>query len=208
MKTETITIDSPFGIQIEQRFYVQEPRADKLLIILPGRGYTIHHPVLSYLWQMGLANGWDVLPVEYGFQRTGMFEMHQMPHVMDDVKLTTEPVLQDHTYRHICIAGKSMGTPLAMQLAQTVHAEHISQILLTPIGPALQPAGDIPTLAIIGMEDSFYAPGVGDNPPPNVTWHILERLDHGLIDPDDWRYSLTMLETITAACEEFLRTGV
>ncbi len=204
MKVETITIESPFGAQIDQRLVVQEPRADKLLIILPGRGYTVNHPVLAYLSYMGAANGFDVLLVQYGFQLTGKFDMQQMPLVTQDVNRTTEPVLNDHAYRHICVAGKSMGTPLALQLAQTVQAEHVSQILLTPIGPALQPAGDVPTLAIIGTADPYYSPDVGQNPPPNVTWRIFDNLDHGLIDASDWLYSLNMLETIIGTCEEFL----
>ena len=206
MKVETITIDSPFGIQIDQRFMRQDTPADNLLIILPGRGYTVNHPVLAYLSQMALANGFDVLPVQYGFQvMSSGFEIQQLPLVMDDVRLTSETVLTNYTYRHICIAGKSMGTPLALQLGQMIQADHLSQILLTPIGPALQPSGDIRTLAMIGTADPVYTPDVGQNPPENVIWRIFDNLDHGLVDASDWLYSLHMLETIIGTCEEFLR---
>jgi hypothetical protein len=204
MSIQSIVVESPFGVTVRHRFHVHEPESDQLMVILPGRGYTINHPVLSYLGQMAYENGYDVLPVQYGFQTSGDLDPAQIPLLQQDVRVATEPVLK-RNYREICVAGKSLGTPLAIDLAQSVKAAVVSQILLTPIGPAMQAAGDIRTLAIIGTADPLYAPElVGSN--DVTTWRVLENLDHGLIDESDWRYSMDSLKEIIAACEAFLQT--
>jgi hypothetical protein len=202
MNVRAIEIQSPFGVTVTQRFY--ERPADKLMVILPGRGYTVNHPVLSYLTFLGLENGYDVLPVTYGFQITGDFKFEQAPLIQDDVRLTVEPVLAERQYQEVCVVGKSLGTPLALDLARTIQAEVISQILLTPVGDAATPSDDIRTLAIIGTADPYYKPGMAQST-ENVTWRVFENLDHGLIDPDDWRYSLRALEAILTTCEGFLQ---
>ena len=203
MSLELIEVESPFGITVRHRFHLHQPQSDKLMVILPGRGYTVNHPVLSYVGQMAYENGYDVLPVQYGFQVSGDLDVSQIPLLQQDVQLATEPVLK-RDYREICVVGKSLGTPLAIDLAQSVPAAVVSQILLTPIGAAMQPAGDTRTLAIIGTADSLYAPElVSDS--QSTTWRVFENLDHGLIDDSDWRYSLDCLNDIIAACETFLQ---
>lgn len=203
MSIELLTVESPFGVTVQNRFHVHEPEADKLMVILPGRGYTVNHPVLFHLDHMAYENGFDVLPVQYGFQVSGNLDPSQIPLLAQDVELATAEVLR-RGYREICVVGKSLGTPLAVDLARRVEAERVSQILLTPIGAAMKTAGDIRTLAIIGTADPLYAPELVKNS-DTTTWRVYENLDHGLIDKDDWHYSLDSLQAIIAACEAFIR---
>ena len=205
MPSELITVDSPLGVTVKHRFQFHDPAADKLVIILPGRGYTVNHPVLAHLGLMAFANGYDVLPVQYGFQTSGDLDPTQIPLLQQDVQLATAPVLQ-RGYHEICVVGKSLGTPLAIDLAQSIEAAVVSQILLTPIGAAMQAAGDIRTLAIIGTADPLYMPEMV-NDSPNTTWRVFENLNHGLIDEDNWRYSIDCLRDIIATCETFLLEG-
>lgn len=204
MPVEIIPIESPFGLRVEQRFQYHEPASDKLLVILPGRNYTVNHPVLSYLAEMAYQNGYDVLPVQYGFQLSGSLEPHQIPLLQDDVRLSVEPVLK-RKYSEICVVGKSLGSPLALDLAQIVDADEFSLILLTPIGAALQANPGVRTLAIIGTADALYNPDIIKATGGKVIWRVFEGLDHGLLKAADWRGSLGALEQIITACELFLR---
>jgi hypothetical protein len=104
------------------------------------------------------------------------------------------------------VVGKSLGTPLAVQLAKDVAVESVSLILLTPVGAALHELEGIRTLAVIGTADSLYSPEViaefeGD---PYVQWCVFENLNHGLEVEGDWQASVRALEDVIAACEQFL----
>ena len=202
MIIEPIRVESPFGVTVEQRFQVHELRSDRLLVILPGRAYLVSHPVLFHIGQMAYENGWDVLPVQYGFQLGGDPGEGEESLLAEDVRLATAPVLQ-RGYREVCVVGKSLGTPLAMELARTAGVEAVSRILLTPIGAALVPVDGIRTLAIIGTADPLYAPGLATDT-ATTAWRVFERLDHGLVDEGDWRYSVESLAEIVAACEAFV----
>ena len=204
-----LTVESPFGTTIRNGFNHHTPRSDKLLILLPGRGYTVDNPALYHLLFLGLENGFDVLPVQYGFQVNQRdLEPAQMPYLMTDVQAAVAQVL-DRGYREICIVGKSLGTPLAIDLAQTLTADKISLILLTPIGPALQNLPDVPTLAVIGTADPFYSAQMVESTAaqPQVEWVVLDDLNHGLVIDTDWKTSVRGLYTILEHCERFLQRG-
>jgi hypothetical protein len=194
MTFEPIRVESPFGMTVERRLHLHDPRSERLMLILPGRAYLVSHPVLFHMAQMAYQQGWDVLPVQYGYQLGGELRPEQEPLLAEDVRLATAPVLQ-RGYREVCVVGKSLGTPLAMDVARTAPAEAVSRILLTPVGPALAPADGIRTLAIIGTHDPLHAPGLATDT-ASTTWRVFDRLDHGLVDEDDWRYSVESLAAI------------
>jgi acetyl esterase/lipase len=206
MSTRLIEFESPFGVIVQNRFEVHEPDSDRLMILLPGRGYTVNHPVLFHIRLMAYAQGYDTLPVQYGFHISGNLEPSQIPLLQQDVERATQQVLS-RNYREVCVVGKSLGTPLAIDLAKSLKAETVSQILLTPIGVALQDAGDNRTLAVIGTADPLYTPEIAQQGGDHITWRVFENLDHGLIDAGDWRYSVESLKEILSECETFLESG-
>ena len=116
MKIDTLEIESPFGVMLPQPFY-RADSASSLMILLPGRGYTVHHPVLAYMAYMGVEQGCDVLGIHYGFQFTGSLSNAQLPLLQQDIDRTLAAVDVDR-YRRVVIVGKSMGTPLAVDLAR------------------------------------------------------------------------------------------
>jgi esterase/lipase len=202
VKFSTITAETPSGVTARHTFARQD-ESDQLLIILPGYGYMGDYPLLYYLRRSGLQRGYDVFSVEYGFQAAHTeFDFSKMPELQAEVNRTLGS-LPARGYRRICIAGKSMGTPLAIGLAHTLSAPEISLILLTPISGAVQMAGDIPALAIIGTADSRYNPADIQNT-PTLQWRVYDDLDHSLEKPGDWQASLAVLPDIIAACADFL----
>lgn len=204
-KVSSIEMESKFGTTAQHRFFTQEGGSDKLLIILPGRGYTTEHPVLYTLRSAALELGYDVLSVQYGFQ-VGEIDLtaENMPYIQDDVQQAAQAVLS-RGYQKICVAGKSLGTPLAVELARGISEAQVSLLLLTPIGGAAQPLENIPVLAVIGTADAAYAADMIKDE-GNLRWRVFEGLDHSLEVRGDWRASLAVLPEIIGVCAGFLET--
>lgn len=206
IQVETIIFQSAFGAATHNRLTRHEIGSDKLLIILPGRGYTIDFPALYHLRLAALQLGYDVLTVEYGFQAAHIeMEATQGSWLMDDVMGVVNQVNLSG-YRRIAIAGKSLGTPLAAELARSLTDVEVRLLLLTPIGGAVQGLGAIPTLAVIGTADALYSAEevAGFEHHPTIKWRVFEGLNHGLETPNNWRGSLAVLPEIIGVCANFL----
>ncbi|MEO8609455.1 MAG: hypothetical protein ABI690_16305 [Chloroflexota bacterium] len=207
VKFQTIAMGSHIGVPpAHHTFAKQADGSDKLLVILPGYGYNNDFPVLYYLRKAALELGYDVLSVEYSFQAAYTnFDMNNVLDLLDEVKKAVAS-LSPQKYQHICIAGKSLGTILAVALAECLSAKQIDLILLTPLSGSVQMAHASPTLAIIGTADALHAQAAPDIVPtrPNLQWRVFEGLNHSLEVPDDWHASLAVLPEIIAACVEFL----
>jgi hypothetical protein len=209
---QLITIEATIsgGIKIEHPFSLHEdPPSDKLLVMLPGRGYTCDHPLLYYLRMLATQEGYDVLSIVYSFQlstqdpRTASLDGGQLA---GEVMQAVRQALMMRDYKKLVLAGKSLGTPIAVKVAQSLPITDTSLILLTPIGTAVQEAGTRRTLAIIGTADPSYneIQIKLDDERPNVRWRVLEGLNHSLESKTDWRGSMASLGEVMAACGSFL----
>lgn len=207
VETITIPVQSRFGVTVHNPLLAHDLASDRLLALLPGKGYTCNHPVLYYLRRAALALGYDVLSVEYGFQvANAELDANSVASMQEDVEAAMRPALA-RGYRRVCIAAKSLGTALAGELARMLPEDAVSLLLLTPIGGALQGLGSIPTLAVFGGADALYTPEMAAafNRHPNVTCRVFEGLNHSLEVKGSWRDSLAVLPEIIGACEDFLR---
>jgi hypothetical protein len=201
MKLETIAVESPFGVTLQQTLYQPEASANRLMVLLPGRGYTVHHPALAYMAYMGVENGYDVLALQYGFQITGNFATDQLPLLQEDMRRSMD-ALYLAPYSQYCVVGKSLGTPLAVDLGRQLQAQAL--ILLTPIPATFHTPISARALALIGTGDPFYTPQlIQEN--PGVQWKVYPDLDHGLLKPGDWAASLDALKTLIGDCAAFLQ---
>jgi hypothetical protein len=206
LQFQRIEVESPFGVTIRNTFLTHEPASDKLMILLPGRGYTNDHPVMHYVAKVGMQLGYDALAVQYGFQVSGAdLTPDKLPLVSQDVSGAVTQALQ-RPYKRVVIVGKSMGTPLAVEVAKTL-SQQVSLILLTPVGGAMQGLGGLRTLAVIGTSDAAYSAEEVQSfeSVSTVTWRVFDNLNHALELADDWRGSVQVLEEIIAACDTFLR---
>jgi len=195
----SIEVTTASGVTVDHQLIAHAaPRG--LLIILPGRGYTCDFPVLHYLRKAAADLGYDVLSVWYSFQIVHVpDEQVTMQQLAAEVDQAISEVLK-RGYTRVVIAGKSLGTPLAV-----LHANQAERlILLTPIGTAAQNVRSKPMLAVIGTSDPVYDPDLLDASDKNVQWMVLDDLDHGLEMAGDWDASINALHRITAACVEFL----
>ena len=206
MQSDIITTPSRFGVDTRNTLLRHDEGSEKLLIMFPGRAYTCDFPVLYYLRKAAAQIGYDVLSIEYGFQaaRTD-FTVAQLPDLLADLNDTLQPILT-RGYKHICVAGKSLGTPIAAHLIQSLDTDSRSLILLTPVGDSTKSLGAIPTTAIIGTADPVYSADevARFDGHPSVKWHVYEGLDHGLEYADDWQASAKILPEIIEVCTKFL----
>jgi hypothetical protein len=206
VQSEVIRIQSRFGVTTHNTLLKQEVGADKLLIMLPGRAYTCDFPALYYLRSAAVQLGYDVLSVEYGFQAAHTdFGFQQAPDLVADVNDTVQPVLA-RKYKQVVVAGKSLGTPLASNLARSITDVAVSLILLTPVGDSTQDLDGLRTLVVIGTKDAMYSPETVSafEGHPDVKWCVFEGLDHGFEVAGQWRDSLSVMPQIIEACATFL----
>jgi hypothetical protein len=204
IQTRIIKVESKVGVTVHNPLMVHDdPASDKLMVMLPGQGYGCNHPVLYYVRRMAIKHRFDVLSVEYGFQAGHLeFDVQTTAALPDDVWQAVKPVL-GRGYRQICIVGKSLGTPLAAELAKTITIDKISLILLTPIGGAFQGIETIRTLAVTGTADPLYSPEVMAAV-PNIEWQVFDGLNHSLEVIGDWKASIAALVQVITVCEAFV----
>lgn len=203
---EVIPILSRFGVTTHNVLLKQDPASDKLLIMLPGRAYTCDFPLFYYLRSAAAQQGYDVLSIEYGFQVAHTtLDAPQAPDLVADITDTVRPVLA-RKYKHIVVAGKSLGSPLATNLVRSITDAAVSLMLLTPIGDSTTGIDNTRTLVIIGTADPVYSADqvAAFNNHPKVEWRVFEGLDHGLEVTDHWRESVGIMPEIIEACANFL----
>jgi predicted alpha/beta-hydrolase family hydrolase len=202
-----IKVESRFGVTLWNTFIHHEPAVNRLMVILPGKGYTCDFPLLHFTRAIGLQHGYNVLSLKYGFQvGDGEFSFEQTPFLLDDATQAIDQVLK-RGYTHLCVVGKSLGTPLAAQIVRDTTIDKTCLILLTPLGGALQGLDDkIPTLVMIGTADPLYSPDVvgAFDGFANIRWRIFDDLNHSLEVAQDWQASLNVLSPIMGAIEHFL----
>jgi hypothetical protein len=207
MQTSIIEVQSKSGVTTRNPFICRvDPPSSRLLVLLPGRGYSCDHPVLYALRAMALQIGYDVLSVQYGFQAANTdLTQEAIPHLQNDVAQAVAPAFE-RGYTTICIAGKSLGTALAAELARNIGSDELGLIMLTPVAGVMQSVKHIKTLAISGSNDSLHSRDLVAlmSKESNIRWRVFDGLDHALEFRNDWRASLAVLPEIIGACEEFL----
>jgi predicted alpha/beta-hydrolase family hydrolase len=214
MKIERIFVETAVGITVKHNWFQQDSNSDRLLVILPGRGYTLDSPAMHYLQSTGFSLGYDVLGLQYSFQYAGeraTINQMGMEEIVDQLQKEVDDALRQalasKTYQTVCIAGKSLGTPLASTLINAIDVPEKRLILLTPVWTSVEDAGTtVPTLIIIGTSDGAFVLGQAESESrTNVTWKVYPDLNHGLEYADDWQNSITVLGDIIGICEAFLR---
>lgn len=203
MKVEMIPIESYAGVTIPNKLLQPEQRNNRLLVLIPGRGYLVSHTHLHLTQMLGLQLGYDVLMVQYGFHVTQTeFDIAQMPDLKTETEAALQQALIKAPYTEVVLVGKSLGTPIAAQLANAL--KQVSRvILLTPIGGSASLIEQTSTLAIIGTADAAYSEELTQDT-ELVRWEVYEGLNHGLLLADDVHGSIPPLADMLREIEAFL----
>lgn len=199
-----IPIESAFGVTLYQEYYASDPRSNKLMILLPGKGYTVNSPLFHYIHPIGINYGFDVLSITYGIHVTQVENwITRIPDIHADTQKAVEHVLE-HDYQNVCVVGKSLGTPIAAAIANQLNAPKKSILMLTPIQAAMSMVNNIRTLGIIGTADPAYDPNM-IRESDTLSWMVLDDLNHSLEYRNDRDKSLDILKQILSTCETFIK---
>lgn len=173
----------------------------RLLVRLPGVSRS--NAVMEFIEQLGEDLGYDLLEIPYGFHIAQTdFDMARIPDIRQETQQLLAQALECG-YESVVLVGKSLGTMLAVSLAQDTPQVN-KLILLTPVMNSHTMTGDLPTLAVIGTADSRYdAQTMQDS--DTLRWLVYEGMNHSLMIPGDVQTTVRHLPEILATCGDFLR---
>ncbi len=183
-----------------------DPEVNKLAILFPGQSYPVHAPLFWYLSELALLEGYDVLGLEYGFQRMH-HTLQSVESLASEVQERLEAFLSQHPYRHISTVAKSLGTVVASQLDALLGSSDPDAIYLTPLPRAIKAIERAPRmLVVVGDQDPLFRSDDVEKVEylPKVELLLVPGADHALEVPGSTTQSIRVLETVTARCHRFL----
>lgn len=108
---------------------------DKVAIIFPGVGYTCQMPVLYYTTMVLLDSGYDVLWVEYKYDK-GIFSKQPADESLRwlyfDAEASYNAAMAEGRYKSVVLVGKSLGSFALAHLGKGI-GRASKRIWLTPI---------------------------------------------------------------------------
>lgn len=149
-------IDSYWGVKLESKIISQ--KSTVLVVLLPGIGYTLDRPLLDYSKKLALELGYDVLPVEYGFQvkRKVLNPKEEFPYLKKESMDIFKLALNDN-YKKIVFISKSIGTIVHTLLSNEVKNCEIKNIYLTPVNQTMKVGIKENSLVISGTSDPLIS---------------------------------------------------
>lgn len=203
-----------FGSQpVPSRLYKHE-QATGLALIFPGLRYTCDMPLLYYLTQALLDQGYDVLQLhsDYTTETIKALSPAERLNVMvADAQAALETAYSNRGYSKLILAGKSIGTlPLAMLISSGAVPD-ADCIWLTPllhypfvVDAALQHMGH--ALFIASRADETFEPDsmeqIKHQSGANVL--VFEEVDHSLLSQGNTLTSIEIIGQVVHAYIEFL----
>lgn len=155
MREERI-LKSSYDVYLESK--VIENKSDILAVILPGIGYTLDRPILDYSKKLCLELGYDVLPIEYGFQAARKeFDKEKFQIVVDETMELISMSLNEK-YKKIIFIGKSIGTVIQRIIQKKIisegsHKYIFINVYFTPVDKTVELGIDKESLVFTGTKD-------------------------------------------------------
>jgi predicted alpha/beta-hydrolase family hydrolase len=201
---------------VPNRFLRPEGAIDHLAILFPGIGYTLDMPLFYYVEHHLTHQGWDVLRVEYAYNKRPEFQslsaQERARWLLADVTAAYRAGLAQRDYHELAVVGKSLGT-LAMGHLLTMDDVHPATraVWLTPLLGQERLRQQIsqyggPSLFVIGTADPHYDPARIEDMrrATNGETVVVDGADHGMDFAGDPIGSVRALERIVGALVRFL----
>ena len=215
-KTTTLPIQGYRDEPVPNRFLRPNGAIDHLAVLLPGFGYTLDMPLFYYAETLLLERGWDVLRVEYAYNKRPEFQTLPKPErdrwLLADTTAAWRAGLGQRTYQRVVLIGKSLGTLAMGQLLTTADPPpNVAAVWLTPMlaeerlrQQILQYGG--PSLFVIGTADPHFEPVVLEKMQAATIGEavIVKNADHGMDIPGDPIASVRAVERVVEALGRFL----
>lgn len=182
----------------------------KLMVTLPGIGYTCDRPILYYAGRLAASMGYEVIRVGYsGFPMNLRGNAEGMRACLDSAEAQAGEALKAvdwHLYDDIVFTGKSIGTVVACRLAKRV-GSRARCVLLTPLPQTFDT--HLPeAVAFHGTADPW-----ADTPTiraacadKHVPLYITENANHSL-ETGDALKDIENLSSVMRTVRDFLSKG-
>lgn len=207
------------GRPIEAFTMTAAQRPEKALLILPGKGYTINHFLLDFIWRMAAETGFYAIKAEYrGFTYRHLGEPYEVEDAAKDVK-TVFGFLDEQGYspKDVIVCGKSLGT---LALARALIDNDISinkAVLLTPVLYFSKESGVLPlwkeykkkaakSLLVFGDQDPYCDMASASEAFPAVPLKSYSGADHGLHIAGDYAKTIAIQIEILNNIKKFFNT--
>ncbi|UNL86933.1 alpha/beta family hydrolase [Priestia koreensis] len=187
----------------------------KAAILLPGLGYTNHHPIMHYSGNLLLENGYDLFHVNYNYEIHPTFahlnEREQTNMIIQDVTAAVHTILSTHEFEEVLFVAKSIGTAALSYILthEPSYAKH-DVIWLTPLLNARNVHENMlrcenRSLAIMGTNDDFYDVHAAEELQNSecIDFVKIEGADHSL-EKNNVHQSLGLLRDVLQHIEEFV----
>lgn len=168
-------------------------------MLLPGSGYTVQAPLLSWCAAMLVDGGWHVQAVEWSMTDAA----REQPVAF--VERAVEQAFAEAPVQGRClVVGKSLGTfALPWAVRHGVPGVWLTPVLTDSVVARALDAADASHLAVGGDRDTVWLPGnVASTAARLVT---VPGGDHGLMVPGGWRASVEAQTTVIDEVSEHVR---
>ena len=204
-------INSYFGVTLESS--VIDQNSNVLAVLLPGIGYTLDRSLMDYSKNLAVEKGYDVLPIEYGFQavrkKIDKDNMKDVEVVINEsyelLKLSLE-----NRYEKVIFIGKSLGTVVQRMLEEKIRKENydgeIINIYLTPIDKTCELGIKENSLVVCGTKDPMITSENREklSHMSNINYIEVDGAGHSLAIKNDVMRSIEALKTVIYAEKEFI----
>lgn len=205
IRKSKIPIKSTCGHEILNSFYRHEPGADSIVVLFPGGNYGCDKPLLYYAREVGLAEGCDVISLEYGYYKIGPYRTEYFQSTLEEIKKSIEITLLGN-YKKIYFISKSLGTLFAGEITKIYRDYNIKNLYLAPLENTIAYFYLNPSMVIVGTKDPFYTKENIDllKENPFVDMRTIVDADHSLEIENDYNGSLKALEKVVSLYEYFI----
>ncbi|MBT2693769.1 alpha/beta hydrolase [Bacillus sp. ISL-55] len=114
----------------------QNKQASSLVVLLPGRGYTVQGPLFHYSTGVFLNKGFDVLHVNYDYntvQSESLTLEEEIQQITEDVNSVLDHTLKYQSYADYTLIGKSLGTIALSSIVDRISLKNAKIVWLTPL---------------------------------------------------------------------------
>lgn len=215
-QTKTLVITGFEGLPVPNRLLRPERAIDRLAVLLPGFGYTLDMPLFYYAENLLLERGWDVLRVEYAYNRlpgdASGWRVLLGERLLADAAAAWRAGRAQGAYSEVVFVGKSLGTQaMGHLLTAPDPPQRMRAVWLTPLLSIARLREQIaafggPSLFVIGTADEEYDAEALDALIAATGGEavVVAGADHGMDIPGDPIASIRAMDQFVAALGRFL----
>ena len=192
------------------RLIEQKEQSKNLVIVLPGAGYTTQAPLLHFTTGLFYTNGFDVLHINYSFNREEMAALSEEDFTKN-VQRAIDNAIKNKEYRNYYIVAKSIGTIALSYLQQNTTFDNAKLIWLTPL---LQRddvfnamfSSNKKGLCLIGDKDTCFIEDRYEKLKTNqhLQFKLVEGANHSLELDGEPIESIETVKSVISAINDFL----